>query len=248
MDSKGLFTSIAKSLAQKVFVAIVICAVGIVLAPHNAFASSATQQGDSATINGYTVKTYSTAQTNPTWFTASTNIWSSKQASPGALRAKAQLRVGISTPYDLTVATDWAYNKSANVVAGATATHRFTSNPGWGGIQATGTGGIYISGWHDFYAGTATAWIDSRSASISALKERASERIDSAAGEIYLRAMGESGKMGYVKKGEESVTEYMSPQEVLNFIGETNGVVHINLYDEDLKTVIDTYPVSFTLC
>lgn len=236
-----------RMLVRKVATIISILIFGAFCVPTNALAASATAAGNGGTINGYTVSTSSTAITNPTWFTASSYIRSNRQAAAGALRARTQLRVGVSTPHDFTVASGWSTNRSANTTVGATAQHNFSSNPGWGAIQATGTCGIYINGWHDFYAGIATAPITRAFGGIEALANRSGEYTDPRTGEVYLRAIGEQGRQGYIKQGEESIVQYMSPQELIDFISSSSGTVYINVYDEDLTTVIDSYPVNFTL-
>lgn len=236
-----------RRIDAKIKAGVMMGAIVLALSPMNVFADSSTVQGNGGTISGYTVTTSSTAITNPTYFTASTYIRSSRKASEGALRAKSQMRVGIYSPYDFTIASNWSYNKSENTVAAASTQHNFTNDPGWGGIQASGTGGIFIGGWHDFYAGTAVASTGVRTTSLEALLKRPSERVDSTTGETYRRAIGENGNKGFIKASEEDFIASMPPQEALDFIEKTNGKIQISVYGEDLATVIDTYPVTFSL-
>ena len=193
-------------------------AIVLALTPMEVFADSSTVQGNGGTISGYTVSTSTTAITDPAYFIATTYIRSSRQASEGALRAKSQMIAGIYSPYDFTIASNWSYNKSENTVASAYTQHNFTSDPGWGGIQASGTSGIYIGGWRDFYAGTAVASTGVRTMGLEALLKRSSERVDSTTGETYRRAIGENGNKGYIKASEEDFIASRSPQEALDFI------------------------------
>lgn len=215
--------------------------------PDIAIAATAYAEGDSATINGYVITTNSSAYTYPNRFTTNSYVWSSIQASPGSLRALNRMQVGPYTPYYFSITSSWAYNKSANVTVGATNQYSFTSNPGWGLIQSNGTGGIYINGWQDLNAGTAVAPLEGSRSSLAMLKSRATEYIDPDSGEVYLRVIGENGRRGYVKKGEESFLDYMSPQEAISFIENSCGEMHISVYDDDLETVIDSYLVTFSL-
>ena len=92
-----------RRIGAKIKAGVMMGAIVLALSPMNVFADSSTVQGNGGTISGYTVTTSSTAITNPTYFTASTYIRSSRKASEGALRAKSQMRVGIYSPYDFTI-------------------------------------------------------------------------------------------------------------------------------------------------
>lgn len=128
-----------RMLVRKVATIISILTFGAFCVPTNALAASATAAGNGGTIMATPFQRAVRLSPIQLGLRLRPTLEVIGKAAAGALRARTQLRVGVSTPHDFTVASGWSTNRSANTTVGATAQHNFSSNPGWGAIQATGT-------------------------------------------------------------------------------------------------------------
>lgn len=63
----------------------------------------------------------------------------------------------------------------------------------------------------------------------------------------YCSVLGKDGNYGFVKESEMELPTFRTPEERLSFFTKNEGTIWIDVYDNDLTTVIDSYPVSFIL-
>lgn len=159
--------------------------------------------------------------------TGETNL----NCSPGGLQATNTLYDGL---YGNTyVGTAYATNYVTSNIVMATQNHA-ASGPTTNLIRSNAS--VVVDG---VMTGTSTATAggpNAKSAPLAPLRHPG-----------YCSVLGKDGNYGFVKESEMELPTFRTPEERLSFFTKNEGTIWIDVYDNDLATVIDSYPVSFIL-